>query len=213
LRQLAGGVSLCCKYVLPAWDTIHSGTGEFSIKRLIFASGPFLICSGDSLVLVATAVGSLPGALGVQCSGAAMTSVTTTHERIGPDGTSAENGRRLSGTTVTVANSLQWACSTVTPIISRAGGARERLPRSLKRLAFSRSWTNARRMQKRARVARRGWRHRQVTLLTRLSLVLVATAVGSLPGALGVQCSGAAMTSVTTTHERIGPDGTSAENG
>jgi hypothetical protein len=159
------------------------------------------------------AVGSLPGALGVQCSGAAMTSVTTTHERIGPYGTSAENGHRLSGTNVTVANSLRWACSTVTPIISRAGGAREPLSRGLKRLAFSRSDTNARDMQKRARSARRGWGHRHSRLLTRLSLVLVAMAVGSLPGALGVQCSGAAMTSVTTTHERIGPYGTSAENG
>jgi len=48
--------------------------------------------NGDSLVLVAMAVGSLTGALGVQCGGAALTSVTTTHERIGPYGTSAENG-------------------------------------------------------------------------------------------------------------------------
>jgi hypothetical protein len=49
--------------------------------------------------------------------------------------------------------------------------------------------------------------------MARISLVLFATAVGGLTGALGVQCSGASMTSVTTKHERIGPHGTSAENG
>jgi hypothetical protein len=67
-------------------------SGNNTNKHLISERRSFLICSGDSLVLVATAVGSLPGALGVQCSGAAMTSVTTTHEQIGPHGTSAENG-------------------------------------------------------------------------------------------------------------------------
>ena len=42
-------------------------------------------------------------------------------------------------------------------------------------------------------------------------LALGATAAG-MTGALGLQCSGAAMTSVTTSHVRIGPQGTSAEN-
>ena len=66
--------------------------------------------------------------------------------------------------------------------------------------------------KKRARSARRGWGPWFSKLLTRLSLVLGATAIGGLTGGLGVQCGGASKTSVTTTHERIGPDGTSAEN-
>ena len=75
---------------------VSRGRADESVKWVLSATklphGIPEMFGGDSLVLVAIAVGSLPGALGVQCGGAAMTSVTTTHERIGPDGTSAENG-------------------------------------------------------------------------------------------------------------------------
>jgi hypothetical protein len=66
-------------------------------------------------------------------------------------------------------------------------------------------------MQKRASLARRG--NGALNLAKRASLVLIATGVGSLTGALGLQCSGAAMTTVRTTQERIGQGRTSAENG
>ena len=165
-------------------------------------------------MLVATAVGSLTGALGLQCGGSSKTSVTTTQLRIGPYGTSAENGQSLSGMTVTVAISTHWACSTVTPFVSpEGGGARRYLSRDLKRLASVRRLSDARDMQKRAVAARRRRRPHKPGLLARLSLVLVATAVGSLTGALGLQCGGSSKTSVTTTQLRIGPYGTSAENG
>jgi heme O synthase-like polyprenyltransferase len=164
-------------------------------------------------VLVATSVGCLPGAIGVQCGWSAMTSVSTTHERNGPIGTSAENGYRLSGAIVTVTHSRYWACSTVTPFIYRAAGAPRLLRRDSKRLAFWRRHSDAKCVQKRARPARRNGQGRRAIFLKRLSLVLVATSVGCLPGAIGVQCGWSAMTSVSTTHERNGPIGTSAENG
>jgi len=166
------------------------------------------------VVLVATAVGGITGALGLQCSGSSMTSVSTTQFRKGPNGTSAENGYSSSGMFVTVTHSSNWACSAVTPFIFRAGThAGQRLPRDVKRLASRGSKTDAHEMQKRANLARRGLGRRFRTFLSRLSLVLVATAVGGITGALGLQCSGSSMTSVSTTQFRKGPNGTSAENG
>lgn len=68
-----------------------------------------------------------------------------------------------------------------------------------------------RRTAKRATQARPGRAHGKSCVLKGLSLALGATAAG-MTGALGLQCSGDATTSVTTSHVRIGPQGTSAEN-
>ena len=162
------------------------------------------------LALGAAAVG-LPGALGLPCSGQAMTSVTTLAARIGPKGTSAENSLYLSGMKVVVTFSF-GTCWPATPIfISGSGRARGvTVAPSRKKRTRLRGATDAQHMQKRAKSARPFAAHK-FRPLRGVFLALGAAAVG-LPGALGLPCSGQAMTSVTTLAARIGPKGTSAEN-
>src|SRR5207244_5073917 len=74
-----------------------------------------------------------------------------------------------------------------------------------------RSIADERDMQKRASCARAARRRGWPRLLAGLPLVLGATAFG-LTGARGLQCSGGAMTTVSTSQLRVGPQGTSAEN-
>ena len=165
-----------------------------------------------SLVLGATAVG-LTGALGLQCSGEGVTSVTTTHVRIRPQGPSAENSLDLSDSVVAVALSFKGTCWAATPILYSGLGRGRALavaPPPKKR-TWRRRLIDARGKQKRANRARLTLGTGKPGLRVGLYLVLGATAVG-LTGALGLQCSGEGVTSVTTTHVRIRPQGPSAEN-
>ena len=156
-----------------------------------------LVTFSGYLALGAAAVG-LTGALGLQCSGEARTSVTTLVARIGPKGTSAENSLYLSEVKVTVTLSLLGTCWTVTPIfISGPGRARGvTVAPSRKKRTRLRESTDAQHMQKRAKLAR-PFAARKMGRLRGMFLALGAAAVG-LTGALGLQCSGEARTSVTT---------------
>ena len=165
-----------------------------------------VLCKQCLLAWLVLALGGYPGTLGPPDAKAARAKVSI--ERIGPQGTSAEDRPGSFGVTLAVTLTLRqprWAAGR--HYLRTGPGSRGSIHLSWSPKRVSLGWGNERIAQKRAELARCRGRDRLAILRAALSLAWLVLALGN-PRTLGPPCGGEAKVSI----ERIGPQGTSAED-